>query len=1027
MNKVAIITAIACLGAVSAFAQSVAGLGAITGIVKDASGASVPGAAVVVANEAKGIRRSLETNGDGIFNAPALVPASGYTVTVNKAGFAPYEQNEVTVLVGQDVDLQLTIGVGTATTQVTVESQAPVVEDTKSDVSQVVNSRQILDLPINGRRVDSFVLLTPAVVPDGTFGLVSFRGIAGGNNFLTDGNDTTDQFYNENAGRTRIASQISQDAVQEFQVISDNYSAEYGRADGGIINTVTRSGTNDIHGTAFWFFRDAGFNARDRYANFNPPEHRDQVGGVVGGAIIKNKLFYFLDYEKTLRDFPLIASLTSAPLFNPAGQFQNTQPNGSATCAAPATPAQCATAISFITTRNFGTVPRTVNQDLGFAKIDFRPTEKHTFSFSGNYLDWVSPNGIQTQAVLNNGNGIANNADSTVRTRYGRADWTYVVTPTIIMEARFGYFKDRLYDAASPDFLAPQLGLAGLSVAGNSNLGYATSYPRLNPSEQRFQGADNISISAGAHTIKLGIDIAATEDYQHQLSNQYGSYSYSSFTNYALDFSGNTTGAKNYASYSQAFGNPTVDTNITDYGAYLQDQWRVSSRLLLNFGVRYDFADVQQPSIYNHDYPATAVIHTPSFDFAPRLGIAYNLNGGKTVLRAGYGMFYARFQTGLINTLFLSNNIYQESITLTAPSDIAALGPVYPNFLPSTTRTPPPGTTDITFADKNLKNPYTGQWNAAIDQEITPSLALTVSYLGSTGIDLYSVRDLNVGSQSSQTATYQILDSGKNVVGTYTTPVYLLANRVDPRYRRVNQVENGGKSYYDGLAVQLNKRYAKGFQAGVAYTWAHAIDFNQGGASNAIFFSNGPTSYTNGDYRGEKGSSALDVRHRAVINFVWQPVFAHTSGWAGRWLANGWEVSQITTLQSSPPAQATVSVSGFAFPGAAFQGSLNGLGSVNRVPFEPINGLNVDQIYRVDARISKAVPLSERVRLYLMFEGFNIFNTPYNTSINTTQYLLNSKAGTLSPLSSFGYGNASQAFPDGTNARRAQLALRLTF
>ncbi len=149
--------------------------------------------------------------------------------------------------------------------------------------------------------------------------------------------------------------------------------------------------------------------------------------------------------------------------------------------------------------------------------------------------------------------------------------------------------------------------------------------------------------------------------------------------------------------------------------------------------------------------------------------------------------------------------------------------------------------------------------------------------------------------------------------------------------------------------------------------------------------------------------------------------------WAGRLPGNGWELSQITTLQSSPPAQATVSVSGFAFAGAAFQGSLNGLGSVNRVPFEPINGVNVDQIYRVDARVAKQIPLGERASLFLLFEGFNIFNTPYNTSVNTTQYILNSKAGTLSRISSFGYGHASQAFPDGTNARRAQLGVRLTF
>ena len=158
-----------------------------------------------------------------------------------------------------------------------VEAVAPIVDSTKTDVSQVVGSEQILELPINGRRVDSFVLLSPAVVPDGTFGLVSFRGIAGGNNFLTDGNDTTEQYYNENAGRTRIASQISQDAVQEFQVVSNNYSAEFGHATGGVVNTVTRSGSNDLHGTGYWFFRNQDFNAQGYLRHHQPARNPSPV------------------------------------------------------------------------------------------------------------------------------------------------------------------------------------------------------------------------------------------------------------------------------------------------------------------------------------------------------------------------------------------------------------------------------------------------------------------------------------------------------------------------------------------------------------------------------------------------------------------------------------------------------------------------------------------------------------------------------------------------------------------------------
>ena len=241
-KRVGLSVIIATLCGSIGFAQSVAGLGAISGTVHDASGSAVPGAQVVVANESKGIKRTLDSTEAGVFAAPSLVPASGYTVTVNKQGFAAYEVKNIQITVGQNVGLDIVLQVASASTQVQVEAVAPIVDSTKTDVSQVVGSEQLLELPINGRRVDAFAQISPAVIPDGTFGLVSFRGIAGGNNFLTDGNDTTEQYYNENAGRTRIASQISQDAVQEFQVVSNNYSAEFGHATGGVVNTVTRSG-----------------------------------------------------------------------------------------------------------------------------------------------------------------------------------------------------------------------------------------------------------------------------------------------------------------------------------------------------------------------------------------------------------------------------------------------------------------------------------------------------------------------------------------------------------------------------------------------------------------------------------------------------------------------------------------------------------------------------------------------------------------------------------------------------------------
>jgi len=382
MRKCFVLFVLALALVASAFGQA-AGLGGISGVVTDATGSAVPGAKVDVANESKGVRRQLETNSEGAFNAPALVPAEGYSVTVSKAGFANFDAKDITVAVGQNVALHIDLNVEGTTTQVDVAATAQLVEDTKTDVSQLVNQRQILDLPINGRRVDSFVLLSPAVVPDGAFGLLSFRGVAGHNAFLTDGNDTTNQFYNENAGRTRIQSPISQEAVQEFQVISNNFAAEYGNAMGGVVNTITKSGTNDIHGTGYWFFRNRSLNARDRYASFNPQDIRKQGGASIGGAIVKDKLFYFFNYEATRRYFPALASVTTG-MFNAAGQL-------TATCGAPATPAQCSSAINMLTTRNFGTVKRTITQDLGFGKIDYKLNDNNSLSFSLSMLRWVSP------------------------------------------------------------------------------------------------------------------------------------------------------------------------------------------------------------------------------------------------------------------------------------------------------------------------------------------------------------------------------------------------------------------------------------------------------------------------------------------------------------------------------------------------------------------------------------------------------------------------------------------------------------
>lgn len=1015
-----LIALILCAFTFSASAQSLAGLGAINGTVSDATGAVIPGAQVVVSNPNTGLRRALETNSAGLFAVPSLTPGTGYVITVTKAGFSNWEARDLQVQVGQNVSLNVTLTVGQQAQEITITDSTPVVDQLKTGISDVVGDRQILNLPINGRRVDSFVLLTPGVVADGTFGLLSFRGVPGGNAFLTDGNDTTQGYYNENAGRTRISSNISQDAVQEFQVQTSGYSAEFGRAAGGSVNTVTRSGANQTHGTGYWFFRNQDFNANDRYANAigqaKPDETRNQFGGSIGGAIKKDKLFYFVNGDFTRRNFPLVSAIQNPRLFSADGTFIGD-------CGAPATPAQCAAAVNYFR-RFFGEIPRRADQDTGFAKLDWRPNERNAFSLSFNVMNWISPNGIQTQATRTDGGGIGNNGDSTVRHRFARIAHTGIITPSLVNEFRFGWFKDRLFDTPNPA-LAPPNGLLGqLSVAGQGNLGIASFLPRVQPTEDRYQFANNLTWLVGRHNFKFGFDIAHTRDVLDLLNNQYGTFSYPSVTAFAQDLT-NLDGGKRWQQYSQTFGTPQLSVFVRDYNFFAQDQWRVTNRLTINYGVRYEYAQFAQPQVFNPDYAATARINQPGRNFAPRVGFAYSLDqASKTVVRASYGLFFARMPGAFVGNLHQNNGVTQRPITL--QSNIAAdlaLGPVFPNRVPSLDRTPPPGVLNVGFAAADLKTPYTQQWDFGIERELTRTTGVTVSYLGSRGIRFYGVQDLNVGMPTGS-FTYSIRDAAGTNVGSFTTPTYLRANRVDQRYSRVTVTDNGNFTWYNAMVVQVRQRAAKWLEGSVNYTWSHAIDSNMGGGSSNLFFDRVGT-LNNGDYRTERATSELDVRHRTVFTGLITPPVKQFENAFLRQTLNGWNLSFIGTLSSAPYSTPTVFVSGTQFTGPAFNNTLNGLGGSSRVPFMARTSVPIDNIRRVDARLTKAFRISERVQTMFNFEVFNVFNRISDTSVASQAY--EARSGVLTPVSNFGVGVASQGFPDGTNARRAQISLRVVF
>jgi outer membrane receptor for ferrienterochelin and colicin len=1098
------IAALLLLTSTSLFAQN-AGFGSISGVVQDSTGAVVADAKVVVDNPSKGIHRELQTTDAGIFNAAALVPADGYIVHISKPGFSDYEAKNITLAVGQNVSLTPALKVGASGTEVLVTGEAPLVDTQKTSVSTVVGSDQILDLPINGRRVDAFVQLSPGVTNDGAFGLLSFRGTPGGNNFLTDGVDTTNAYYGENAGRTRTYN-IAQDAVQEFQVVSANYAAEFGHAAGGVVNTVTRSGSNAYHGSAYEFFRNRTLNAIDRTTankvfpnGVNPPEWRHQAGLSIGGPIKHDKLFFFFNGELFRRNAPAVSSNIGSGsgnnVFDGAGNVlmdptlgakndqtchvASTLPGGtvklpSGNIVPAPTQAQCDAATAYVKGQvATQLIPRHMDNNMLFGKIDWHPTDKDSVSFSGNYLDFRSPNGIQTQLSLTDGSAIGNNADTNVFDRTGRISWTRVITPNVLNEFRFGLFKDRQYDPASPT-LVPNFPAGAspvaLTVNGVSNLGYATNYPRVNPSELRAQFSDNLTWTVGKHTLKFGGDFTRLEDFVQSMSGQYPTYTYSplsskiqdpndptkqisvtynALTYLALDINGGVSaGNQAYSQFSQTLGNRQVDFTVLEAAFFAQDDYRITPKLTISPGVRYQYSTVPQPTTCNPNFPQTCKIPGQSGDFAPRVGFAYSFND-KTVIRGGYGIFNNRYITSSLENLLVTNGVYQNTYSYSGssltPTTLGCLPvfPVAPAFdaVPSgnCARTLNPG---ILYADPNLRPSYSEQANLSVEREVVKNLSLSVSYVWSRTLHLPVSYDTNLAAPTAS-RTYQILDTGNNIVGTYTTPIYTARNPVytfnGQQYTgRVSVLQSAANSYYNAMLVNAKYRPAKWFQLDMAYTYGHTIDWGVGFAPT--FGSTTPSSYVNGDYRGDKGSSQLDRRHNLMLNYIVAPTFLHNDSAFARYVVNGWQLSGVTQFASSQPQVPSLSGSiPTTFGGISVlnTSSLNGLGGSGRIPFMSVSALDIGAIYRTDARIMKMFPITERVNVNLGFEAFNVFNHlipggtaprdrfAYTASIPTTGP--NTGLLVLTPRTSYGSLQQTQITPDGTTARRAQAVIRINF
>jgi hypothetical protein len=486
-----------------------AGTAEIRGTITDQTGSVVPDATVIVRSLDTGAERNLSTNNAGIYLAPLLQPGQ-YEVIVTKQGFAEVKRENLTLQVGQTLAVDLSLPLKAAQQSVTVTTEAGLVETEKYDVSQTITQAYVENLPLNGRRWDNFVLLTPGASEDGGYGGVSFRGISSlYNNNTVDGADNNQAFFSEARGRTRLPYGYSLDAIKEFNVVSAAYTAEFGRAAGGVVNAITRSGANDIHGDFFYFIRDAAFLAEDSHAKFlgqpKPPERRQQFGAGISGPLVKDKLFYFLDYDQQKRNFPAVIGPYSSNFFTGPEVTNCTDPN-------------CPAVISALKAITNTTDPRTGDNYIGLAKVDYQINSNHHLSNALNILRWNSLNGIYTGPTLTT-TALGNGSDN-VANEFDVTTWSWVINTRLVNEARFQYGRDFEYE--SPNSSGPSFLISGAASFGMPNFLPRAKYP----DEKRYQWVDNLSWVRGRHQIKVGVDINFV---RAQLENLYqggGAYSY---------------------------------------------------------------------------------------------------------------------------------------------------------------------------------------------------------------------------------------------------------------------------------------------------------------------------------------------------------------------------------------------------------------------------------------------------------------------------------------------------------------------
>src|SRR3984893_17637067 len=888
----------------------------LSGTITDASGAQVPNAQVVIKDVATGVERTVTTNKEGFYIAANLLPAE-YQVTVSATGFNTEVKTGIKLNVGMQQEFNLTLQVGSVTHRVEVTTQVPTVQLASSDISAVVDATTVRELPLNGRSWTDLAALQPGVSTIQTqpsFASGSNRGnrgfgqeltISGArpqqNNYRLDGVSLND--YANGAPGSVLGGSLGVDAIQEFSVLTSNYSAEYGKTSGGVVNAITRSGTGAFHGSAYEFLRNSALDARNFFDGPKIPSFkRNQFGGSIGGPIIKERTFFFFDYEG-IRQYKGITAVTTIPTVDARnGMIHDKDGNPMTVAIDP----NIQKALAFYHLPN-GPVTdnpdvaqyrfsgqQVVNENFYTTRLDHKISEKD--SVSGTYLfdktPYTSPDGIN--AVL-------------LTTKSSRQiavlEETHIFKPAFANSVRFGYNYENvdnnqgakaLVPAAAdtslgtfPGRTAPQIFVAGLTTFLGGVGGEAAYFYHWNT----FQLYDDAFINKGTHTIKFGFAAERMQLKITALSDPNGIFHFNDLASF-------------YANKPNKFLGGIASTlsprNLrqTLVGGYIQDDWRFKPNLTLNLGLRYEMVTVPTEtagklSVLPNLSDATPHLGDPFFNnpttknFEPRIGFAWDpFRNGKMAVRGGFGIFDVLplpYQFTLLTTLAAPFFQY------TAISLSTANPQPFPNNLPPL----PANKLRATYIDPNPKRNYVAQWNLNVQYQLAPDLTSVIAYVGSRGVyQPYRLDDADIVIPKLTSAGY-----------VFPSPIFS-GTRVNENYGSIRGMFYQGRSYYNALELQLAKRMSHGIQMQGTYTWSKSVDTSSATLAGDAF-GNSISSLNWFDMKLTRGLSDFNVGRTLVINGTWDVPTPKSFSGPGRWLADGWELGLIFTASDGVPFTAT--------------------------------------------------------------------------------------------------------------------------